>query len=450
MPLEKNEIVALNFCDFTGGINQSTAPQRLQDNEYQSLKNFEYDFNRLTTRGGLSEPLATFPSDIKKVFYDESTHIMQVFLVSGDIYEEDLSTLHNKVGTLAGEDIPNCCSYGGRVFIASGGKLQYYDYKDHNVTTIEASFLCNTVFERFSRIVTSSYGDSEMRYSAVANPYETGWEEETNDDSTYKHTPVGENDGGFIIGIYPHSGDLVVLKDNGKVYAVSGEYPAWIITEVGKYSDVIGPESIRPLGPSIAWLTTMGLKSIDNVNTYGNFVVGSLARRLNKLISMKVSGTPKVFHIPRKRQFLMQLSSDKPNNLLCYQYDLDAGIELEFAVPINDMVDTHNGVIVASGNKLYRWSMDYNTDNGTPIEQEIITKEYASSRRLFTRSVDIGVNGTLGGVVKVSWAGKTLDYTIKNARRVLNVFSVCRDGVFKITTTSKIVLDYLKVYLFEK
>ena len=146
----------------------------------------------------------------------------------------------------------------------------------------------------------------------------------------------------------------------------------------------------------------------------------------------------------------MQLSSDKPNNLLCYQYDLDAGTELEFAVPITDMVDTHNGVIVASGNALYRWAAEYDTDNGKPIEQEIITKEYASSRRLFTRSVDIGVNGTLGGKVTVSWAGKTLDYTIKNARRVLNVFSVCRDGVFKITTTSKIILDYLKVYLFEK
>ena len=33
----------------------------------------------------------------------------------------------NKVGTLTGDDIPRCCTYGGRVFIASGGKLQYYN-----------------------------------------------------------------------------------------------------------------------------------------------------------------------------------------------------------------------------------------------------------------------------------------------------------------------------------
>lgn len=70
--------------------------------------------------------------------------------------------------------------------------------------------------------------------------------------------------------------------------------------------------------------------------------------------------------------------------------------------------------------------------------------------QVLEQQAQVNSNGTLGGKVTMSWAGKTLDYTIKNARRGLNVFSVCRDGVFKITTTSKIILDYLKVYLLEK
>lgn len=118
MPLEKNEIVALNFSDFTGGINLSGAPQKLQDNEYQSLKNFEHDFNRLTTRGGSFAPLGTFPSNIKKAFYDESTHVMQVFLGNGDICEEDLSTPHNN-GTL-----------GGKVTVSWAGKTLDYTIKN--------------------------------------------------------------------------------------------------------------------------------------------------------------------------------------------------------------------------------------------------------------------------------------------------------------------------------
>ena len=450
MAMEATNLNAINLADFTGGINTSVAPQLLADNEFQQLKNFEYDFNQLVTRGGLSAPLTTYPSEIKSVFYDDSTRCYLVVLKNGDVHEENLIDISQKVGKLTGDEKPCYCRFGGEIYIASGGLLQYFNYLEHKVETIAGSYICDNVFERFGRLVTSRKGDDNLYYSSVGDAKsELAWEEDTNDDSTAKWLEIGYKDDGDILKVLPIGGDIAIFKTNGRIYTLSGEYPNWNVSLVGDNSDVYNSDAISVLGSTIAFVSRSGLRTLETVATYGNFTVNEIGRKFNRSLIQDIN-EPRIYNIIRKRQLIICPNQADGGRLFCYQYDLGAGIEFEFPMPIADMVDTQDDVIVASGNGLYRWSREFDTDNGEPINQILETKEFTTSRQLFTRQIDIGVSGVLGGVVVMKWANKTINYIVKKARRVLNVFSACRKSSFKLTASNKISLEYIRVYMFER
>ncbi len=457
MPLQSKErsgqLQMIEFADFTGGINSSVAPQLLAGNEYLQIKNFEFNKNKLVTRGGLSEPLSTYSKNIKSLYYDDSTNMFLVVLNDNKVYEENLVDTPVLAGTLTGTSQPHFCRFDGKIFIASGGKLQYFNYLTHSLVTVSASYLCDFVFERFGRLVTCHTGDDNMYYSAVGDPYETGWTESTNDDSTSKSLEIGYKDDGDIQKVLPISGDIAIFKTNGRIYSLSGEYPNWTVQMVGDHSDTITAEGITDLGSTIAFMTTSGLKSMEAVQIYGNFSVNTeFARKFNNSL---VSGNvykPKMYNIYRKRQLLIQPDTSNDvgkKKMYCFQYDIGACIYFEFALPVEDVADTQDNVIIASGKSLYRWSKAYDTDNGSEIEQLIETKEFASSRRLYTRMVDIGIKGTEKEPVYLLWADKKLRYLLGDRRNEKYVFSVCRQDTLKIKTKAKIAIDFIKFYVTE-
>lgn len=458
MPLQREgtngQLHTIEFSDFTGGINSSVAPQLLAGNEYLQIKNFEYDKNILVTRGGLSAPLSTYEENIKALFYDDSTNTFLVVLSDKKVYLDNLTDTPVLAGTLTGNLQPHFCRFDGKIFIASGGKLQYFEYTNHTLVTITASKLCNFVFERFGRLVTTHTGDDNLYYSAVGDPYETGWTENTSDDSSAKSLEIGYKDDGDIQKVLPISGDIAIFKTNGRIYSLAGEYPNWTVQMVGDHSDTVTADGITDLGSTIAFMTSSGLKSLEAVQVYGNFSVNTeFARKFNKSL---VSGTvynPKVYNIYRKRQLLIcpDTSNDAgKQKLYCFQYDIGACIYFEFGLPITDMADTQNNVIIASGASLYRWSREFATDNGTAIDQLIETKEFASSRRIYTRMIDIGIKGTPAlSPVYFRWADKWLRYMLGNKRHTINVFSVCRQDTLKISTQAKVAVDYVKFYASE-
>lgn len=451
MPLEKNQLINANFTDYTGGINVSVAPQLLAENEYQQIQNFEYDYSRLRTRAGISPALSDYPSEITAVYWDKVTNTYLVCLADSSVYEEDLAGLHNLVGTLTGEKGVSFCKFDNKVFIASGGKLQYYDGAEHTLATIEASYLSNIVFERFGRLVTTVYGDDNLYYSAVGDPYETGWEDDTNRDDSSKTLEVGYKDDGDIIKVLPMSGDILVFKSNGNVYSVSGEYPNWSVQLVAAGLDYISDSVVAPVNTQICYITNKGLNTLQAAQTYGNFTTNlAVGNKFNGLIVKKLLA-PAMYNIGRKHQLLIQPDANDKGYIICFQYDIGAAITFRFPIAITTAVDTDNGVIFAAGNSLYRWDKQYTNDLGyMSIEQEIVTRKFESSRRLYTRQVDVGIEGTPAGLVEFYWADKRLEYFIKEHRRLLNVFSVCRDGVFTIKTKENIWIDYIKFYLFEK
>lgn len=279
----------------------------------------------------------------------------------------------------------------------------------------------------------------------------SGWDDDTNRDDSAKYIEIGYKDDGDIIKVLPMSGDILVFKSNGNVYSVSGEYPNWSQNLIAAGLDYISDNAIAPVNTQVCYLTKKGLNTLQATQTYGNFTTNlAVGNKFNGLIVKKLN-FPAMYNIARKHQLLIQPDVNDKGYMICFQYDIGAAITFQFPLPITCVVDTEDGVIFAAGNSLYRWDKQYTNDLGyMSIEQEIVTRKFESSRRLYTRQVDVGIEGTPAGLVEFYWADKRLEYFIKHKRRLLNVFSVCRDGIFTIKTKENIWIDYIKFYLFEK
>jgi hypothetical protein len=147
----------LSYGNFGGGINSSLAPEYIADNEMQDCVNFEYsiDGSKLKTRGGLSTALLTFDYPILGVYFDYEMNSFLVFLTNYQVFQTNLTT-KTLIGTLSGAEKPICCKFANKIMIASGNKLQTYDYS--TLTTISDSPLCDIVFDRFGRICVSKAG----------------------------------------------------------------------------------------------------------------------------------------------------------------------------------------------------------------------------------------------------------------------------------------------------
>ena len=121
MPVEKNaNYTALNFSSFTGGMNTAMPPEQIAENEAQYIENYEYDFNRLRTRGGLSAPVITINNDvISSFYYDRATDSYLIFGAAGEeatakIYHADVNSV-KEIGSLTGKKRPVCCKFGGGI-----------------------------------------------------------------------------------------------------------------------------------------------------------------------------------------------------------------------------------------------------------------------------------------------------------------------------------------------
>lgn len=458
MPIERSEqLTAISFSDFTGGMNTAQPGAQIAENEAQFIDNYEYDYNRLRTRGGLSAPLITLDGDeIESFFYDQMT---DGYLIFGSTPAEDDSTAKiyfadvtagvKEVGLLAGRERPVCCKFGGDIFIASGGKLQVYDYE--TLTVIEGSYLCDNVFVRLGRIVTTHQGDDNLYYSSVGDAKsELAWIDDSNEDSSSKYLEVGYKDDGDIISCKAMAGDLLVFKSNGNIYSVSGEFPSWVQSQIGEKAKVEPMQkSIEVVGSNIAFITKDGIRSIETVLSYGNFSPNEIGYKINKSIS-EVVYRPMCWNLISKRQLVIAPNFSERNKLFVYQYNMGASYLLTFPEPISDMADTSNGIAVAIGNRIHRWSFDETTDNGEKIKTRLITRKLQTAVKFFTRKYDINITGEKDGAVLLSCGKQSWVHKLNDKRRIKHLYDTLSEIELEVTSTSNHEITGIALYTMVK
>lgn len=455
MPIERQEqMTAYNFSDFSGGMNTAQPPEQIADNEAELIMNYEYDYNRLRTRGGTSAPLVSVDDNIKSFYYDAATEAYLLFgagtdKVKGNIYLAYIGEPATLVGKLTGNERPVCCKFDGCIYIASGDKLQYFDYEQ--LFTVESSKLCDNVFERFGRLVTTHRGDDNLYYSATGDAKsKDAWTDNSNDDSSSKWLEVGYKDDGDIITCKPMANDLLVFKTNGRIYSVSGEYPAWNVSQVGEKScaeDI--QKSIEIVGDSVAFITANGIRSVDTVQTYGNFTMNEIGYKFNKSLTANISN-PMCWNAVSKRQLIIRPSSSNKKLLFIYQYNMMAGYELEFPFDIDDMAETSNGIIILSGNALYRWSFEYSTDNGQPIKTKLVTRRLTTAVAFYTRKYDIQIEGDVSGVVNLTVGKQSWKHLLKKPRRLKYLYDTLNSLQLTLSSESQHTITTIVLYTVVK
>lgn len=433
------QVKPFSVGDVRGGINLSSPPNLINDNEVQVLKNFEFgiDGELLRTRGGLSSPLFTFSDKIKSVFYDYEMNSHLVVLENNYLYMYVIGNEPIMSGILLGNNKPVFCKFGGNVYIASGDRLQKFDYS--RLTTI-SSPLCDDVFERFGRLAITKAGTDNVMYSAVGDP--TGWTDDPNDDSSSKEVEIGYKDGGDICGVLPLSTDIIVFKTNGKIFQLSNEYPDWGVYNIGKDSDFLYRFGAEHLSNEIIYMSRQGLRSLSTSAEYGNFQSKEFGEKINSELRKSVYN-PVIWKLNRKKQII--INPDKGNKLIVYHYLIGAFTTMEFPSTVADIAESPVDVVIAMDNSLYYWSQAYKTDNGIQITSTIKSKMLKSNQEMLIKkivgsilSTDIG-----SGTIKINniHIPVTFDSTLNRFEFRMQIL----DKSFEIefSTTSQCTFDFI-------
>lgn len=445
MPVERQEqMLTMVFGNATGGMNTAVPPTQLADNEVQWLENYEYDYNLLRTRGGLSEPIVTIDEDINNFYYDAINGAFLIYTTNRRIYYVKGETT-NMVGVLNGDEDAVTCKFGNEFYIASGDKLQVFDGEE--VSTIESSYLCDNVFERSGRLVTTHRGDDNLYFSSVGDAKsEVAWIDDSNDDSTAKWVEVGYKDDGDIITCKPLAQDLLVFKTNGRIYSLSGDYPSWVIQQVGERSMAEDRlRSIEVVGDSVAFITRAGIRDVSTVQSYGNFQLGEVGYKINNTLAQQIF-EPTCWNVITKRQLVIAPNRMDMSTLFVYQYNMQAGYVLTFPYPIVDIADTLSGVIVACGKSLHRWGFDYKTDNGIIIQSRLKSRAVQTVNKFFTRKWDIDISGGEDAAVLFSCGKQSWVFKVKDRRKVKHIYDTMDTLTLEISSHHAHTINNVVLY----
>lgn len=457
MPIEREQqSVSCSLSNLTGGMNASVPENMIADNEAVLIKNYMFEQGVLRTRDGYSAPLVDVGEPIDKIWYDLST---EGFFIIGkapanaedtaNVYYGYIDKEPVKIGKLTGRERPVCHKFADKIIIASGGKLQYYDYQNPLVT-IEGSFLSDNLWVQDSRLGTSKRGDDTFHYSSTGDcTSEEAWKEDTNMISQAQWYQIGACDGGDIITVLPLAGDLIVFKTNDRGYRISGTVPELssdaILSDTHAEDD---REAFALMGSTIVFATDLGLRSLQTTTTYGNFDTAEVAYKINRLLQESCN-KPKVWNMLTRRQLWIRPNEADKYTFYIYQYDTGAAYKYVFHDEINDAVETSNGIILATNDGLRRMSSEYTKDGDAYFISKITSKMFITPNKIITRYFDIFVENRLGldgGDIGVQVADRSCLYSLSSKRRIKHFYTSLRALSIEVWSMSPHVIKNFTLY----
>lgn len=444
--LNKHEVQSVTFSSLVGGVNISQAPEQIDPTELQEAQNFIYarDSKRLTGRAGLGLLYTMGGNEaVTDMWYDVDTNVLLIFTNQYKAYRYVIGQTPQLIGTLTGSYEPTCAKFMDKIWIASGGKLQYYDYTQNGtLQTVANSPTCNLVFQRFSRIAVSMEGTDGFYLSGIGDG--TDWTEDTNRADKEQWLDVGYGDSGDIVAIVPLATDIIFIKSNGKIYQLSGdaEPSNWQVTEIANNTDIAGTRCAVNIGNSVIFQSIRGLKTLTAVMEYGNIQTSDIGDKFNGLLTGNMY-EPRFFHLQRHSMILIRPTSNR-KYMVAYNYLLGSATTLLFDVPIDSVVETTDDVIVASGGKLYAWADQYTDDDGTPIDYVLRPRAVISANQILMKRIDTKFTADYAGKATLTEGTLSIDVpTADRQTKRCNHSTDCMD--ITVTSNDRFTVDHIIV-----
>ena len=344
-------------ADFSGGLNTSANVDGIAENQLSVALNVEIDqaTRRLRTVAGTIDLLKF--TDIFAAAYDEINHALLLVTRDRRVYAVDEFTgeIAGSFGTLSGSLYPICAAWEDGLLIASGGRLQYFN--GSQLLTINSP-VATSVYVRAGRILVTD--DNNVRYSGVGD--ETNWTEDSNDDSSSKFVEAGYKDGGKLIAMTNLSSDVILIKNNHRVYRLNGEFPNWSIVEISRNVEVSGRLGVCSIADSVFVLGRNEVQNIQTTNAYGDMKPQNIATLITKEIQQLPADT-KLRYVPP----LSQIWAIAGKNVLMFDLTTNSWYKREFNSAVVDVLSIGDAVIVVKGDRVSRLDNSTFYDAGAPL-----------------------------------------------------------------------------------
>ena len=436
----KHQMNKITFAGLVGGINVSVPAEQIAETEMQECDNFIYkvDSKRLSGRGGLSPIRFTIQYAINTMYYDIGSNTVFIFCTNRNVYMIDwhnqTEAIPTYLGQLTGTASPICAKFQDKLWVASGGKLQYYAFDGQYLTTITDSPTCDICFQRNARIFVTMTGTDIAYYSSIGDG--ATWTEDTNDASSSQWVEVGYGDDGDICAVVPLATDMFILKTQGTWYqfqADSTDPKSWIIQPVATGINVIGKMCATNIGDGVVYLSRRGIRSLAATMDYGNVATEDIGDKFNKLITNGLVDTVQMTNLRRHKTIMIRPTSNK-KYWVAYNYALGSATTIHFAIDIDSIAELADKVLVASGTYIHEWGEEYVDDNGTAVEYRMKPKDIISSDDILVKNIDTKFTSDRAGTVTVSIGTRLHTDMPTNARR--KVHCNHSDGVISLTVES--------------
>lgn len=376
-----NQQTAVVRADFSGGLNLATTPDNIAENQLATAINLEIDHatGRLKTVGGTRDIIET--ADIFAFLYDRINDSFLIVKTDKSVYPcSRAGEVGETVGTISGKLYPIAAEWEDGLLIASGGKLQYF----HNNTleTIESP-TANSVYVRAGRVLITD--DTQIHYSGVGD--ETNWTEDTNDASSSKFVEAGYKDGGKFIGMASLSQDVLMFKDNRRVYRLSGEYPNWVISEVSRQVECKNRLAFADIANSVFVLGSNEAQTLATTDAYGAMKPAAISALVASEI-MRLPQNAKVRYVPPMAQVWF---IGDAGNVLMFDLASQAWFMRKFNSPLLDVVCVDNDVYIVKSDRISVIDEATFHDAGEPLEWKFQAQRLTSLHDYFLKRTQISV-----------------------------------------------------------
>lgn len=399
----KQEVVS--YGNFTGGLNTTTVPEMIAENQMAECVNME--FNRTT--GALQNCCGTATVyvcpdtiTIDKLWYDEINNVFLYtdkttrFVYMSRLIDMDGSHEYDrtKVGVLSGDMPPSAVMWDKGLLIASGGRLQYWD--GENLTSIKINFLddmnkypwkkikeseidstthtvsefweadkeykkdidvvmydggyylcqqdhtsisdapvvCNGVFVKNGRVYI--WHDYRLVASGVGD--ERCWYDISSDDSTSKWIDVGYKEGdkekAYIAGACALSSDIVIIKNDGKVYRLTGDYPQWALKEIARNLTPLNTQCFTAVQDGVFIVGREGMWLLQTTVDYGDVRPTNVAQAVMGLLGTLSIEDSYVKFLPALNQIWV---AGFGNKFIVFDLNFKAFFQRKFNSPVHDI-----------------------------------------------------------------------------------------------------------------
>lgn len=373
------------YSDFSGGLNTSTSIDTIADNQLAVASNVEVDHATGNLRTVAGTITVRKISDIFAALHDAINNKLLIIKSDKKVYVFDFETkkVSKSLGTLTGDLYPIATSWEDGLLIASGGKLQYYN--GEKLKTLENSPTATSVYVRAGRILVTD--KNSIHYSSVGD--EETWLADTDDESSGIFVEAGYKDGGELLAMVNLSQDVLMIKNNRRVYRLSGEFPNWQMNEVSRNIEVSGRLSICSVADSVYILGRNEVQHLQTTSDYGDVKPENVAMLITSEIQILQENALLRFLPP-----LRQIWAIQGDVALVFDLVTNSWFKRKFNSPVVDVISVGTKVFVIKADQIATIKENTFSDSGHKLHWKWQGKRLVSHYDYFLKCVSVSFSPT--------------------------------------------------------